>query len=105
MLENSFAFSFMTLMYLPLACIYFWWMWIDLHETHIDQSGYRSRTVIYCVYTIIGLWSFATLPLLAFGSVWFSVTQSLALLSLTGLICCISGWWLFSWWIMERPVS
>jgi hypothetical protein len=105
MLERSFIFSFMAITYLPLAGIYFGWIWIDLHDTHIDQTGFRSRTVIYCVYTIIGLWSFATLPLLAFGNIWFSVIQSLVLLILTGLVCCISGWWLFGWWVMERPAS
>jgi len=100
MLERSFILSLLTFTYLPSAGIYLWWIWIDLHDTHIYRSNHRDRTVIYCVYTIIGLWSFATLPLLAFGSAWFSVTQSLALLIPTGLIRCASGWW-----VMERPTS
>lgn len=105
MLEHSFILSLLTFTYLPPAGIYLGWIWIDLHDSHIDRSSHRNRTVIYCVYTIIGLWSFATLPLLTFGNIWFSVIQTLALLSLTGLVCCVSGWWLFSWWVMERPAS
>ena len=102
MKENSLVFLGMSLTYQPLACIYFMWMWRELHNVHANEYIRRSRTGIYFACTAIGFWSFGTVPL---SGLMFPATHLLALLCMTGLLSSGFGWWLFSRWVIERPAS